>query len=361
MEEKRRILIEDWSPICHAQAFVEETNSCTYFYIWFNPGSEESGVKSCWICNTTDAPQELNLEEMQEGEAPSMPEYNVLHEKSGIQLNSEALEIVWFEEGESAALLENGKLLSVIPSWSGLNSFHGYSRYAKEEHLLAWPLQEAEEILMERVERSKSFWASFDEEGQYWEQAQNMHIEVLQHFFGEYKKYYALDRGEFPPKAYITGEKDGICYGISAGISLMCMPKVEMYYQEEARDYRRIEIGFATLKKHEPLLEIIGAFISGISNMPWQELTFLGHGHTIPYTNIKGYSAIWFVNTKALPQIIVPTYPKVMGEDVNLLWAIPVTEAEYQWLLEHPIEEALQNCSNVEWLHVFDGVRKIEW
>lgn len=355
-----RVLIEEWSGICDAQAFVEETDTCTYFYIWFHPGKDNGFVKSCWVCNNSEATETLDLDAMESGRAPMMPASNVLHDRKGIHLQGDALEVVWFEEGDAAALLQGELLLCVIPAWSGRNGFHGYSRYAKETSELAWPLKNAENTLKQRIDKSRSFWNSFDQGGNFWREAQDMHMQVLHKFFGEHKKYYAIDGGQFPPKAYITGEKANVCYGITAGVSLMCMPEVELYYNENSQDFRRIELGFATIKEHEKLLEMMGSLISSLSNLPWRELSFLGHGHTIPFNNIKGYSAIWLLNAKMLPMIDSPVYPKVMGDDVNLLWLVPVTENEYKWLMEHSVEEALERCKNLETLVVFDGEGKLD-
>lgn len=152
-----RILIEEWSNICDAQAFVEETDTCTYFYIWFHPGKDNSFIKSCWICNNAEAKEMLDLDTMEEGMAPMMPAANVLHNRQGIHLQKDALEIMWFEEGDAAALLQGDMLLCVIPAWSGQNGFHGYSRYAKETSELACPMKAAENTLKQRVEKVGTF------------------------------------------------------------------------------------------------------------------------------------------------------------------------------------------------------------
>ncbi len=351
------ILAQSWSDVCDIQAFVEQTDQCTYFYLWVHPGGENSSVHACWVCNNAPAPQELDVDAMKEGQAPMMPADNVLHDLEGICLTADQLEIVWFEEGDAAALLEGGKLVCVIPSWAGVNGFPGYSRYAKEENVLAWGLQSAEETLAARVERSRRFWEYFEQEN-YWEAAQASYMDALQAFFGDYEKYYAIDGGEFPPKAYITGEKDHVCYGFTAGVSLMCMPQVEMYYEEPA-DYRRVEFGFAAAEIHKPLLQKMGSFLSALAKFPWQEQSFFGHGHTIRCGSLKGFSAVWFLNANVLPQLSSPVYPRIMGERVNLLWAVPVTAEEYQWLQEHSVEDALQKCRDIRTVAVFDGNPKL--
>lgn len=211
-------LLESWSPSCEIQAFVEESDTCCYFYLWFHPGRDNAHVKSCWICNTGKAPDKIDVDAMENGAAPAMPKEFVKHDAGGIQLNKDALAIVWFEEGDAAALLEEDRLICVIPGWSGYKDFHGYSRYALGTAPYAWELKQAEAVLGERVRKSQNFWNYF--EGEYWKSVQQMHMETLESFFGDYEKYFAIDGGKFPSKALITGSKDGVCYGITAGVSL---------------------------------------------------------------------------------------------------------------------------------------------
>lgn len=45
----------------------------------------------------------------------------------------------------------------------------------------------------------------------------------------------------------MTGERDGVCYGITAGVSMVPLPKIEQYYQEETWKFRRIELRFVWL------------------------------------------------------------------------------------------------------------------
>ncbi|MDE6221879.1 MAG: suppressor of fused domain protein [Lachnospiraceae bacterium] len=100
-----KILLEEWSPVCNIQAFVEETDKCCYFYLWVKPGMDDAVMKSCWICNVTPAPEELDVEAMKQGIAPAMPGAYVSHDIGGMKLDADLLKIVWFEEGNTAALL----------------------------------------------------------------------------------------------------------------------------------------------------------------------------------------------------------------------------------------------------------------
>ena len=114
-------------------------------------------------------------------------------------------------------------------------------------------------------------------------------MNALENFFGDYEKYYAIDGGEFPPKALLSGRKDGVCYGITAGVSLIPMPCVEQNFSEDAGNLRRMELGFAAVEEHEALCKMMYSTLSGLSGLPWKEVTFLAHGHTIPFENVKGF------------------------------------------------------------------------
>ena len=67
---------------------------------------------------------------------------------------------------------------------------------------------------------------------------------------------------------------------------------------------RRIPVfSDATVKKYEGSMQPMLSYISGITNIPWDEVTFLGHGHTIPFQGITGYSAVWLLNAELLETI----------------------------------------------------------
>lgn len=356
-----RVLLEDWSPRCNVQAFVEESDTCCYFYLWFHPGMERAFVKSCWVCNTAPAPKQLDVDAMQAGNAPALPEEFVNHAPEGKRLDPQTLSVVWFEEGDAAALLEGEQIICVIPGWSGYNGFCGYSRYAKGMAPYAWELTPAETVLSARVENSQRFWKYL--EGEYWGEVQDFHLQALETFFGPHEKYFAIDGGKFPPKALVSGKKDGISYGITAGVSLIPMPGVEQYYGEESGDFRRIELGFVAAEEKQEVCMKMYSFLSAISNLPWNELTFLGHGHTVPCNAIEGFAAVWLLDARLMSQITSPSYPLFRGDRINLLWAVPIKQEEYDFIrsLKEGTEAALKQVrGSIERLVIFDGEGKLK-
>ena len=352
------VLLESWSPVCNIQAFVEESETCCYLYLRFNPGQENSYIKSCWICNVSKTPDKIEVDAMKEGMAPAMPKEFVGHDKDGIKISKDDLSIVWFEEGDAAALLEKDKLLCVIPGWSDGRNFNGYSRHAVGTAPYAWEMEKAENVLLKRVNKSRDFWNYFETD--YWKDVQEMHIRALETFFGKYDKYYAIDGGNFPPKALITGTKNNISFGITAGVSLIPMPQVEQYFQEEADDFRRMEVGFAACAEKQDICIKMYSFMSSIASLPWNEISFLSHGHTIPCDIIEGFQAVWMLDSRLLPQIEAPQYPDFMRDKINLLWIVPVTEQEYEMIKELGTEEILEQLEeNIKGIHIFDGKGKL--
>lgn len=357
--EEQKFLVTAWSPVCNIYAMVERNDSCCYFYLWVKPEMEDTAMKKCWICNVADAPKEIDVEGMKQGIAPAIPGEYVLHDIHGLELHADQLEIVWFEEGNAAALLMDGEILCVIPGWSGYKGFSGYSRYMKGTSPYAWSLEDAFPVIGERMERSRAFWDWFKQEPDYWKLTQHMHMRALESFFGKYENYYAIDNEEFPPKALARGTRDGVMYGITVGVSLIPMPDVEMWYGDEYRDYRRVELGFANITKHGAMCRLVDSWLSSLSAYPWKEITFLGHGHTIPITMIKGYEAVLFVNPRLVPGLEMPSYEPCLEEPVNLLWAVPITGAEYRFATEHDIDETLKHVrGDIGRIHVFDGTPK---
>lgn len=353
-----KILIESQSPVCDIQAFVEKSDTCYYFYLWGNPTSERRFLKSCWICNRKKAPKSLDVDAMNQGCAPMMPEEFVAHDIKGIELDAGELEIVWFSEGEAASLLYGGELLCVIPGWADTErGFYGYSRYAKGTGNYAWEMTQAEATLMKRTQENRKFWMYFDTD--YWPQVQKAHMIALEQFFGKHEKYFAIDGGKFPPKALVSGRREGVVYGITAGVSLIPMPQVEQYVSaEEVTKHHKIEMGFATIEQYSTLCDHFYPVISSLTAYPWEEITFFAHGHTVPYKGISGFEAVLFVNPRLVTEVEQPDYEEFVNEDVSLLWLIPITAQEYEFAMSESSEALIKRANDLKHVHIFDGKPK---
>lgn len=79
-------------------------------------------------------------------------------------------------------------------------------------------MTQAMDYLEEVVEAGIDFWESMEED--FWPDFQDSHMKTLEAFMGQHEQYFAIDGGKFPPRALVTGEKNGIKYGITLGMSL---------------------------------------------------------------------------------------------------------------------------------------------
>ncbi len=338
MEENGTIL-EQWSPICDIQAFVEANDTTVYFYLWVHPGTEMAELKSCWVCNRLPGMEEMDYASMNSGDAPRMPLGFVDHDPQGIQLDWDRLSIVWFEEGDGAFLFEGDRMIAAIPGWAG-ESFPGYSIYAKGMGPFAWELNTALPVLTQRAERSRAYWEAM--EGGYFQELQGEQLGALEAYFGPHRQYFAIDGGQFPPRALVTGEINGKLYAFTLGNGALAQPQIEQYFQEDAWKYRRFELGIAFPPgTDQDRARAMFSYTAAQAALPWREIGWLGHGHTIPCAAAPGYAAVLLLNPALCQVDKGPSYPDFMGDPVNLLWLMLLTAEEYEEVMENGAGEIL--------------------
>lgn len=355
------ILVESNSPITPIQAFVEENENNIYFYLWVKPNTNEAEMRACWVCNTKKAPIEMDSVSMENGMAPMLHAEFCKNPDSGETIDRDNLSIVWLPDGDGAALLEGEKILSCIPGWCD-EEFRGYSRFCKGESFVAWEMNdECEQNLMKNVERAKKFWEYFN--GDFWPEYQTNMLNTIDDFFDEQKAYYAIDGGKFPPKALVAGRINGDNYACTLGASLFPQPKIEMYFGEEASDYERIEIAVAS--KHgsldEESIKRLLNFTASLAHLPWYELSWLGHGHTVDCGAINGFPQAMLVSSSMIAEILSPRFPDFMGDRVNVLWIVPLTKEEFEKcsMLENGSRDLLKNYDgDIADVVMFDGKPK---
>ncbi len=356
-----KVLIESYSPNCKIQAIVEEDNRCVYFYLFGELLDEEKFMNACWVRNYKKAPEQTDVQAMRDGMAPMLAAEYCKHPEGAERLDASKLEIVWFEEGDGAALLYEHEILSVIPGWSSLEC-PGYSRDCIKESEYTWPLgTPSDNVLHERVRKAKAFWDNWNENS--FGEIQDAYLQAIEKSLGKYDKYYAIDGGHWPPKAMVTINKDNLTYIVTLGVSIIPQPKVEMYY-EDPRPYRRFELGFVI---ETELLDRnrngILSYISSLTAYPWDCVTWLGHGHTIPcgqfWPEDKQFPFVLLLsgsNTGKGPSIDFPAFNE---DTVNVLWLVPITSSEREFAEEHGSEALLARyVKNMEELWVFRGESK---
>ena len=318
-------VIEDVSPNGNIEAFVEQDDRVAYLYLRGAPETE-FGVRSCWIRNLTAAPAEPDMSGMRRGIPPLLPRGYCVNPSGSSRLNARDLRIVWFEEGDAAALVENGKTLAVIPSWSGTDGFHGFARDCTAENPLCWPLT-SDNALHERIKRSEEYWKAWDNDPSPWDEVQENQLNAYKQQLGDYEKYYGIDGGNWPPKAMIRTPYKGGLVLTTIGVCLRSQPSVETA-TDNPEAYRRIELGMVVGADLVNGFDRIGRYLSAQTNLPWRSYSWLGPGHTIPCDAFAGteYTAVHLqYQPPGAPAI---TLPHFRSDPVKLLWAVPITEKE---------------------------------
>lgn len=233
----KNILLEQFSPLCEIQAFVEEDESGVYFYLWIFP-DRNTPTSAPAGCETTGQPRVARF--FRDGRRPCA------HAAARLLCAS-----VWggkarpgqtvdhlVRGGDAAALLYEDEVLAVIPGWAGQGpdgaSYPAYARDCIAESPLCFPLGTPDtNALFARIESARQFWASWDEHP--WPELQHQYLDAITSALGPVKNYYGIDGGHWPPKALVTIEKGEVTYAVTLGVSIVPQPKVEQYTESPER------------------------------------------------------------------------------------------------------------------------------
>jgi len=373
------VLLFERSPMGTLDAIVQHDGKTVYFYLnepksdssQASNGSEKFGTRACWVRNLSLGPMVVNEDEMKQGISPMLPRTLCVN-RDGLPVpNPEQLKIIWLEEGNGAALIEETpdsgemNLLAMIPPWSGLEGFHGYASECAVESPLCWPMPDNPK-LQQRIEQATDFWEQ-------WKSSQNDPFAALQpkllsaydeHFgAANQQAYFSIDGGKFPPRGlvqYTQASNDQQVEQIilaTVGMSVCPQPAVEIFVDDPA-NYRRIELAIRVPKNQfdcdsestdsttdaKLTLDRLRQSISGLANYPWSQFTWLGPGHTCSFDGAAvGCPSALLIHDHQLAQIkphlsaggqAPISLPVFRGDPINLLWIFPI---------EPHIQEQLQS------------------
>ena len=344
-DEDAEVLLRETSPNGNIEAVVEQDDRVVYFYLAGAPETD-FGLKACWVRNLAPAPDDFDGDAMKRGDAPMLPEPFCRHPDGAPAFREDSdLRVVWFEEGDAAALLDGSTILSIIPGWSSMEGFHGFARDCIGESSLCTELDTEANVLVDRIRRADRFWRSWDEDPSPWPTIQKDLLEAIGRQLGKEKNYYAIDGKNWPPKALLRIDLEDRIVLVTLGVSIRPMPKVEMSH-EDPKPYRRIELAMALSKETpEATIEAAMNYLSGQTKLPWSQYTWLGENHTVPCDafrsskTMKNISAVLLVKErKDLPELALPG---LWGDPVNVLWMVGITEKERDYAIEHGSEKLL--------------------
>lgn len=354
-EEKSKIIVESASFACDITAFVEDDEETLYFYLYGPQEAIPQGVdlesfvpvRACFLANKKIQNQDRVFEvspllhHMREGQSASVPHKSCAYFLPA-ELNPTELEVVFLEEGDSAALFYQNKLIAFIPTWGATqDNTIAYSAGLASEFMGMKPLSELPQEFLERIEAARKFWASWlQEEGEekgVKEEYFITHYNALYNSFGEHAYYAPLETEKWPPKVVYIFEKQEATIFATVGTSILAQPRLEPY-TAESKPLRRFELGMAFSKEvmQHVSLEYIVGLMRDISFAPWFQLMWFGQGHALLYPlalpkNQKGEPFTALLFTKEELHAPKPQFPPYQGDAINFLWATPITESEFHY------------------------------
>jgi hypothetical protein len=268
----------------------------------------------------------------------------------------EDLEIVWFEEGNGAALFLQGEHWATIPPWSGQGDFAGYARDCLAESPVCWPMPD-NNTLVGRIRGARDYWSMWDDEGLWAKSRDNLVAAINRSLGKEHSRYFAIDGNRWPPKAMLLYERTDHYVLITAGVSLVAQPNVEQY-MEEPSAARRIELA-AAFDRSCPVDELLafGSYISAQSGYPWTRFQWLGEGHTLPCDSTPPALGGRRFDSVALTAMSLNA-PRLdlspfRNDPINVLWMAPITPSEREFAMTHATKELfdMMSAAGVGYIH----------
>ena len=322
-------LLFETSPYGNVDAIVQHDKRSLFFYL---NGDEAFGTRACWVRNLAPAPLVINQHELEAGLPPQMPKTHCISATPGTLPDPDTLEIVWLEEGNGAALYENEQVIAIIPPWSGVDGFHGYSKECAMESPIAWPLVEHEQLI-ERLNNARQFWeACQDESSHPFAVLQPKILAAYQETFGKSGRYYSLDGGKFPPRGAMLYRDESTVTIATVGMSLRPQPNVELSVEHPA-ELRRSELGIRIETKcsDEELMPLLEQ-LSGLVSYPWNAFTWFGHGHTCQLDSIAAFTdppanTVRFESESFSNSPSPVKMPDFRRDPIHFLWLKPVTDS----------------------------------
>lgn len=329
MKEPETVLFET-SPFGVIDAMVEQDDRAAYLYL-HSRQIPSFGTKALWIRNLIRGPLVLSDEDMQMGIPPVLPRTYCSDLDGGQRLQEERLKLIWFEECNGVALLEDDDIIGIIPPWSGFDGFHGYARDCRTENQICWPLPQKAHLTT-RIRRASQYWALW-ESNQPFRTEQPRLIGALEPYLGAADRYFSINGNQWPPRGLQQFKNEHGSTLSSIGMSLCSMPNVELSVDNPAA-IRRVELAFQWPTDDLAVMESCGPWLSGASSYPWRHLTWLGHGHTFPLLDDvrqkvgEEYVAAALIDNRVLKNAI--DLGAFHDDPINLIWFVLIRQTELE-------------------------------
>lgn len=350
----RIVSINPWASL---RAWLDDDGETVYFHL--GPTGEDAVFGSLWVRNNGPAPEIGRAVEPASGERGLQPRRHTRHPEGRPLERGQVLEVLWFEEGDGAALFIDGELEAVLPPWGGVGEFRGYAVGARGRGPYAWELV-LPNPLGARVARARAHWDALNHGG-LWPHLQAADRAHLEARIGPFEAAWAVTPPEEPPRAvasFRTGWEHAPLVFSTIGMAAQPMPRIEAE-REDFLPRRRVQVLLASARPGDWIPRLLGE----MARYPWRELTWIGDGHVIAAPGIDTDAAPGRFPAVLLLADPPPTAGRAApglagqrdraGDPINHLWALPITAGEHA-LTEREGSQVLVDrlgAAGLGWVH----------
>jgi hypothetical protein len=271
------LLLQEISPYRTRRATLLRGTDDTYLYLEDLTATTPFTRSAVWVGNGTPAPERQS--DVVEIGAPA----RMLARGTRYPQGCPALvapRLVWFEEGDGVALVDESGVVAVIPGWAGADSFYGYSRWAIGRSGLAWELDgDAAAWLADKVARSDAYWGwRLAPAARAWDEIRSDGLEHLTMSLGPPDDVREIAPGSFPEMVvsrHRAGTSD-VWVTATTGLSGARMAGVEQYVDDPA-PVSRVELAIVRDRPDDVGADLLGS----LATIPFGRTTWFGEGHTI--------------------------------------------------------------------------------
>jgi Suppressor of fused protein (SUFU) len=327
VNDNSNVLLAATSPFGNIEAVVESDGRTVYLYL---DGGPNFGIRAVWVRNLVTGPLTFNNEDLQGSRAPVLPRIHTAKSEPSPLPVADDLSLVWFVEGNAVALFERERLLAVIPPWSGLDGFHGYSVECASENQVVAPLPNDANFLR-RIEISRRYWQEWTNNSPFtrWQP------EFLARYaaaYGQQQNYFNINGENFPPRGLGVFKSNRAVTLATVGMSLCLMPTVELVAQNPW-EFRRVElVNVLPVSATEVEIMTVAKRMSSLAGLPWREWTWLGDNHTCQWMPQGNYPYAGLYRIQDPADVGYCSLPEIGDDPVNPLGIIPLSNVDYQWL-----------------------------
>ncbi len=124
--------------------------------------------------------------------------------------------------------------------------------------------------------------------------------------------------------------KRGDILFLTIGVSIRPQPWVEILFNDDASQYRRMEMALAIDGQYvnEDNAIHMASALAGFAHVPWNKITWLGEGHTLESAVApQGYEG-YILSSALYADADHLTLPHQQDDPVNIYWASPIFTRE---------------------------------